>query len=110
MPLGRPPKDERAPDGVTIRSRSVALEPHLDAMVEEHRRRYGLESRSAAMKDLIQRGLHTLREGLEGETRAQAYREAARQVKFEAHDVVTRALEAWVRSREAAVPRVKVKR
>ncbi len=108
--LGRPPSLQRSPDGRSKRVRSVQLEPHIDALVAEHQKRYNFGSNSAALADLVARGLTTLSMLGAGDEHARAYRGAALKVERELAEVAKRAVDAYVAELGAAVPKVKARK
>lgn len=108
---GRPLSDARVPDGETPRVRSVSLPPHLDALVAQHAQRFGFRSTSAALEDLISRGLNDAGGVGAGESAdARVWREAAKAAKAELERIGSEAIAAHVRKQGAAGPRVVARR
>lgn len=98
------------PDGKTKKTRSVELEAHLDALVFQHMQRFGFGSLSAALRDLVDRGLATTGAlaGAGGDQKARAYREAGKKVERELTEVVRDALRQHFATRGLEAPRVNV--
>ena len=94
------------PDG-EAKVRAVKLEPHLDRMVHEHMKAHGYASLSAALRDLVDRGLATL--GFMGpgaDQKARAYREAARSVEAQMIQRVRDSLKEFAKEHGASAPDV----
>ena len=89
------------PDG-SPSTRSVSLEPRVDAAVYAHMQSYGFTSISAALRDLVDRGLATV--GEPTDQRARAYREAMKKVEREVAGVVHGAVAEWARGQGVSAP------
>lgn len=96
------------PDGKTSKVRSVELEPHVDALIYQHMEAFGFASLSAALRDLVDRGLGTTGAlaGAGGDQRSRAYREAGKKVERELREVVSNALRHHLDAAGVAAPRV----
>jgi 50S ribosomal subunit-associated GTPase HflX len=99
------------PDGKSHRTRSVSLEPHVDALVYRHMQTLGLPNLSAALRDLVDRGLAAsgALSGPGGDQKSRAYREAMKQVERELVEVARAAFEQYAQRKGVSVPRVKVR-